>query len=128
MFPMKIEGAMNAKTTKTGITAKASIEHKPLFQHCDNTGRRYTEEELEKRARSKYAGKVLIEIMFGERKFMEFSVVIFRGKTELQPQMPKETVGENKRNAFNLDVEETEAIMKLALRALRTEKKEQVEL
>lgn len=29
------------------ITAKASVDHKPLFQSCDNTGKRLTKEELD---------------------------------------------------------------------------------
>lgn len=111
------------------ITAKASIDHKPLFQSCDSTGKRLTKEELDARAKSPYAGRILIEVFVGERKLLEFKVPVFIGKTELYARMPQEDAGKGqKRDAFAFDVGETEAMLKLALRALRTEKTEQVEL
>ena len=112
----------------TPILARASVQHKPLFQHCDNTGRRYTEAELEQRAASAYAGRVLVEIFIGSRKLIEFNVTALRGKTELYAKLPQEGFGDKKRNAFNLDVDETETVKKLALHTLRTEKIETVEL
>ena len=113
----------------TSVIAKASIDYKPLFQSCDNTGKRYTEEELNARASSKFAGRVLIEIGINGRKLIEFKVPVFIGKTELQARMPQEDAGNGaKRDAFAFDTAETDAILKLALRALRTEKTEQVEL
>jgi hypothetical protein len=111
------------------ITAKARIEHKPMVRFCDNTGKRLTQEQMDAQAKSAYRGRLLIEIFVGERKLVEFKVVAFEGKSELYARMPQEDAGTaGKRDAFNLDVTETETILKLALHALRTEKTEQVEL
>lgn len=111
------------------ITAAAFVSHKPIIRFCDHTGKHLSEEQMKAQGNSPYAGRVTIEILAGGRKLLEFNVAVFRGKSEMYAKLPKENAGAaGYRPAFLMHENDIEQIKKLALRTIRTEKNEQVEL
>ena len=125
MFPKTNEDKMNALK----ITAAAFVSHKPIIRFCDNTGKRLSEEQMKAQENSPYAGRVTIEILAGGRKLLEFNVAVFRGKSEMYAKLPEENAGAaGYRPAFLMHENDIEQIKKLAIRTIRTEKIEQVEL
>ena len=105
------------------------MSHQPIIRFSDNTGQRLREEQMKAQDTSPYAGRVTIEILAGGRKLLEFNVAVFRGKSEMYAKLPEENAGAaGYRQAILMNENDIEQIKKLALRTIRTEKNEQVEL
>lgn len=108
------------------FTATAKIKSRPIFQTCDNTGKRFTEAELEQKSKSQYAGKVEIGLGMNGTEIITLNAIVMNGRVEKYVIWAGES-SEGYTN-FRMDGQVKKDLERLAMNAIHKNTTMQVEL